>query len=443
MAELVDFFSEIISLALDLDERLGESPETFTPSCQEVQQQLLQSLQNAKQKAEEAGKQGRDVNEACFAIVAWIDERIAHYENWWVGATPLQKTLFSTNNAGNEFFSRLSQLTVQQDEVREVYYLCLCLGFVGQYYYETGENTDLSRIRDNNERQLPHPPASLHLLAQEHITPQPYLSQDPPRHRVPDNWEQISFRSAFVLAILLPLGLLIYFLFTRPAPAPIEPQIQTALKELSCAKLNFNLGPNGKIDLTGRVSQQTDIVRLQQRVTSIKGVSSVSMDKVAVLIWPFCEVVDLLDPHRDNEQQTAGLRIAPSGAHTNQYTQGEYLVLDISAPGRDGYVYADYFTRDGYVVHMLPNDLDSKNSLSANHKLTLGDPQLPNKRNWKVQPPLGQEMVTIVSSVHPLFNQPRPETEPATVYVSAFKNAIANEVSQGKLLAHYSFIESR
>lgn len=442
MAELVDFFSEVISLALDLDERLGKSPETVAP-CPEVQQQFLQSLQNAKRKAEKAGKRGSDIDEASFAVVAWIDEQIARYADWWAGATPLQKTLFSTNNAGNEFFTHLSQLTAQQDEVREVYYLCLCLGFVGQYYYETGKNTDLSRISDNSERQLPHPPANVHLLAQEHITPQPYLSQDPSVPRVPGNWDQIIFRSALALAILLPIGGLLYFLFSRPAPVPLEPQIQTALKEFSCASLNFNLMPNGQIDLTGRVAQQTDLAQLQQRIASIKGVTSVHMNKVTVLIWPFCEVVDLLDPYkRDNEQKTAGLRIAPSG-HSNQYTQGEYLVLDLNAPDRDGYVYADYFTRDGYVVHLVPNGLDSGNSLSAGQKLTIGDPSLPNKRNWKVQPPLGQEMVTIVSSVHPLFNQPRPETESATAYVPALKQAIANETSQGKLLAHYSFIESR
>lgn len=442
MAELVDYFSEAIALALDLDERLSISPETVAP-CPEVQKQLLQALQNAQRKAEKAGKQNADIEEASFAVVAWIDELIARYATWWVGATPLQKTLFHTNNAGNEFFGHLNQLTARQDEVREVYYLCLCLGFVGQYYYETGENSDLSHIRDNCERQIPRPPASVHLLAQEHITPQPYLSQDPKGLRVPGNWDQILFRSALALAILLPLGALLYFLLTRPTPAPLEPQVQTALKEFTCARLNFNVGPDGQIRVSGHVAQQTDLARLQQRVASIKDVNGVNLDKVTVLIWPFCEVVDLLDPHKhDNEQQKTGLRIAPSG-HSNQYTQGEYLALSLTAPNQNVYVSVDYFTRDGYVVHMVPNGLDSSNSMSAGQKLTIGDPSLPNKRNWKIQPPLGQEMVTIVSSQHPLFNQPRPESEPAAAYLPAFKQAIANEASQGKLFADYSFIESR
>jgi type VI secretion system protein ImpK len=87
-----------------------------------------------------------DVEEARFALVAWADETILRtpwtgHEEWL--REPLQLQLFRTNRAGDEFFERLSRLRAEQTDAREVYFLCLVLGMVGQYEDREAERRSL------------------------------------------------------------------------------------------------------------------------------------------------------------------------------------------------------------------------------------------------------------------------------------------------------------
>ena len=80
-----------------------------------------------------------DIQSARFALTAFIDEAIARSD--WFGKRdwaqrPLALEYFSTNNAGDEFFSRLDELRLRAEArvgVLEVYYTCLALGFEGKY----------------------------------------------------------------------------------------------------------------------------------------------------------------------------------------------------------------------------------------------------------------------------------------------------------------------
>jgi type VI secretion system protein ImpK len=54
---------------------------------------------------------------------------------------PLQLIYFNENTAGEGFFQRMAALQnqPQRAHVLEIYYLCLCLGFQGQYAVRGGE----------------------------------------------------------------------------------------------------------------------------------------------------------------------------------------------------------------------------------------------------------------------------------------------------------------
>ncbi len=99
------------------------------------------------QLIDEAGSLGRKYgfsNDACdaalFAVAAWLDEAVLSSAWSEVGRwqkEPLQAIYFRTTRAGLEFFTRLDALPPQQREIREVYVLCLLLGFKGRYVYQT------------------------------------------------------------------------------------------------------------------------------------------------------------------------------------------------------------------------------------------------------------------------------------------------------------------
>ncbi|SMC22812.1 type VI secretion system protein ImpK [Andreprevotia lacus DSM 23236] len=104
-------------------------------------QRIEQQLSEARLAATDSGAERSDIENAMFAAVAWIDETVMCSE--WEGADlwrrrPLQKTYFNTTKAGVEFFSRLETLRNEEVAVREVFFLCLSLGFKGRYSADGG-----------------------------------------------------------------------------------------------------------------------------------------------------------------------------------------------------------------------------------------------------------------------------------------------------------------
>lgn len=95
-------------------------------------------------KCREAGFTDEDANDAKYAIAAFADEQIFRSQwpgrHQWMGQ-PLQLLYFRENTAGEGFFRQMARLQAQPQRahVLEIYYLCLCLGFQGQYAVRGGE----------------------------------------------------------------------------------------------------------------------------------------------------------------------------------------------------------------------------------------------------------------------------------------------------------------
>ena len=97
-------------------------------------------IEEASLKADKAGYAKSQIENANFAVVAFIDEAIA-FSRWegrgrWATGT-LQKEYFDRFDAGKEFFVRLNSLLEaphQNRDVLEIYYLCMGIGFKGENY---------------------------------------------------------------------------------------------------------------------------------------------------------------------------------------------------------------------------------------------------------------------------------------------------------------------
>lgn len=97
-----------------------------------------------------------DFDLAKFAVCAWVDERIscsAWPERMRWPKEELQRVFFQTTNAGEEFYQYLSQITMTQKDVLEVYATCLSLGFQGRYFGKYGQD-ELEGIRLSTVRRL-------------------------------------------------------------------------------------------------------------------------------------------------------------------------------------------------------------------------------------------------------------------------------------------------
>jgi type VI secretion system protein ImpK len=124
------------------------APESRRPGATAVRSQLLELLDRMAKTAHAYHMPAADIEEARFAICAFADETLLASD--WAGADewrrePLQLTLFRTNKAGNEFYDRLARLAPTQTDAREIYFLCLALGFQGEYVSDPGRRNEVLR----------------------------------------------------------------------------------------------------------------------------------------------------------------------------------------------------------------------------------------------------------------------------------------------------------
>lgn len=148
--------AESCSECLMLIQQVRLAPSIGDP--QQLRARTLDVLKRFERKATDAGIDREEIQNAKFALVAFIDEAVtgvpfADKESWL--ANPLQSELFGLNHAGEEFFRRLDELRQRRQEshqVLEVYYLCLVLGFKGKYLLDSPEG--LRRLVEESKADI-------------------------------------------------------------------------------------------------------------------------------------------------------------------------------------------------------------------------------------------------------------------------------------------------
>lgn len=447
MARLLDSFSAFISFGLALEASVAASTAGGTASLSHhaAQQQARRLLDEARAAAGASGTPAGQVESAAFAMVAWIDEILARHPGAGigagVGATPLQVQLFNSNNAASEFFHHLSALTAQDDEVREVYWHALVHGFKGQYYFETGDQGELGKLKELHSRQLRLQPLALGSLVQDHITPQPYRVADPPGPYDARRRDRALLRATASLTLLLPLLYLLWWQWLAgpsTAEPPLAGRIEQHLQSYACADLAATARKDGSLRVSGFVSLPADLDRVEREVAAIPGAGSPTFD-IELRAWPHCEVFAILKPYQlRNREKALGLAMDVPTATNSELREGDNVRVQVSAPGHDSYLWIDYYTADGSVMHL--NAGQSATRLRAGEKLELGR-DIPS--SWLVGPPFGRVLVTAVSSPVPLAAiADRPPFELASAYLLRLREALAAGKGGQRLVADFVFLET-
>ena len=132
----------------------GDSPE-----FEDLRLGIEKRLTEKSSMHVEGGYQAEHYDQARFAVIAYIDEALLasgwqHKERW--ASDLLQKNYYNTASAGIEFFDQLSGLNMidpAHHDIREVYYYCLSLGFLGRYF-DSADRATLDRIRQDTYQLL-------------------------------------------------------------------------------------------------------------------------------------------------------------------------------------------------------------------------------------------------------------------------------------------------
>jgi type VI secretion system protein ImpK len=179
------------------------------PEYQQVKADVLRLLT----KSEECVRKGlfshEDYDQARFMICAWVDESILasgwqHKSQWQ--REQLQRLYYNTTEAGEEAFERLNGLTFHQKDVRELYYLCLALGFKGRFLKPEDEYL-LDQLQSSNLKLLLGGSATVPSLERTDLFPESY-----PAATADTGSQKKKFRFSILTAVALAGPLLLFAL---------------------------------------------------------------------------------------------------------------------------------------------------------------------------------------------------------------------------------------
>lgn len=437
MATLLHYFSDVITFGLKVDSELRSG---VTARVDDLLETLRGMVKRATMLATNASKRPGDVEEARFGIVAWLDEIVArHPAAIESGAVPLQTELFGTRNAGNEFFAHLERLSPEQDEVREIYYIALCLGFAGQYYHEAGDSGELGRIKNLQSRHLPTEPAALHLLSEQKIFPSPYRVRAVEGPKIPGRWPERLAKAGVAASIALTIGIVGYFALWAGRLDDVAPQpaaVSAVLERYACGDFVAASADRGAVKVTGHVRNAAERDALLGELGALPGGGKISAD-LDVLGAPFCEAVQLIAPVRNLASDSRRVKVATRGG-SDRLVEHEPIILDATVDGEPSCVYLSYLVADGRnVVHLAQPESAGNSCAVSNRTISIGEPSAGHVP-WEVSPPFGREMVLAVVSKRPLFDGKRANMESPDAYLSALHEAI--NAHPGELAANYMLV---
>jgi serine/threonine protein kinase len=208
-----------------------------------------------------------------------------------------------------------------------------------------------------------------------------------------------------------------------PEPQVATPTLTSAsvapvLASVPCSALLPSINGHA-LQIKGYLPKSFGTARLKNALSSTPGVESVTTDLQQVDDSE-CDVIKTLGPYWIKNQQAgqAGAAIHTQ-ANKTELTEGDPLIVEITTPAYDSYVYVDYHVLDGHVAHLVPNQRAKENQAPANYTATIG-----GLGNWVISKPFGSELVTLITTPAPLFDTMRPEIESRADYLKAVQTQL-------------------
>ncbi len=173
---LSDCFMELIAYVA----YMMKDVDVNQPLFDQVSADIRRMISESEHLAEKAGFSSDDYMLARFAVFAWVDETILS-SSWkekgrWQGEQ-LQLAYYKTSEAGELFFEKLNNIGPHQRDVREVYYLCLVMGFQGRYCQE-GDDFLLDQLKTSNLKLLTGSSVGIPSLDRGELFPESYAADN-------------------------------------------------------------------------------------------------------------------------------------------------------------------------------------------------------------------------------------------------------------------------
>jgi hypothetical protein len=216
---------------------------------------------------------------------------------------------------------------------------------------------------------------------------------------------------------------------TPPAPQPPRPvvtpplatvqtQIETRLREVACARIEGRINAGRVVALRGFAGSAHDLAKLRTDLLALPGVRKVEAN-VTLYPWPQCEVfLNFADALKDRRGLAAGLR----GASARTFTAGDTLSIQVVTPSYPSYLYVTYLQANGEAVNLYWPQGRFPKAFPPGSKVTFGG-GAGGEPVYRITPPLGYEIIVVVASASPLFQDEPPETATDREYLTSFRKS--------------------
>jgi type VI secretion system protein ImpK len=210
---LTDCFMELIAYVVYFQKNVASRQPPF----EQVKADILRLVSQSDALVRKGVFPQDEYDQARFVVCAWVDEMLLaspwqHKVLWQ--REQLQRIYYNTTEAGEEVFDRLNRLGLHQRDVREIYYLCLALGFKGRFIHQ-GDEFLLDQVKASNLKLLLGSSMGIPSLEKAELFPGSYPLHTP--EIIPDK-QRFRFSMVTLAVIIAPVVIfsllyLIYWLF--------------------------------------------------------------------------------------------------------------------------------------------------------------------------------------------------------------------------------------
>ena len=203
-----------------------------------------------------------------------------------------------------------------------------------------------------------------------------------------------------------------------PPVATLQTQIDTRLREVACARMEGKINASRVVQLRGFAGSARDLEKLRSDLLAMPGVRKVEA-KVTLYPWPQCEVfLNFADALKNRRGLGATLR----GASARTFVAGDSLSIQVVTPSYPSYLYVTYLQASGDAANLYWPEGRFPKAFPPNSKVTFGG-GAGGEPVYRITPPLGDEIVIVVASASPLFQDEPPETATDREYLTSFRKS--------------------
>lgn len=233
-----------------------------------------------------------------------------------------------------------------------------------------------------------------------------------------------------------PVSLAAFQSFMQPGDAvaegdPLRDGVSGILAAVPCSRLQVAFVPeSATLEVRGHLPKDGLRSPVLAALQAQMGADITVSDQMRLLPRPQCGAlagISSVGLPQSTDQITNPLLVGEDAhARVLDYSGGDRLFFDLTAPDYPAYVYVDYFDAGGAVLHLSPNELVPLTEAAPKSALRVGakeagDPGL----QISVGPPYGQEIAVAFAASHPLYDGTRPLSEPAAPYLDFLRTQVA------------------